>query len=264
MGNPSTEPFPLPDLTRRHPIAPWVFWPAAVLITGFSVVAIAFPDAAEAVFGTIQNSIVTTFNWYYVAIAAFFVGFAIFIGFSRFGDIKLGSDNDEPEFSTGSWFALLFAAGMGIGLVFYGVSEPLDHFVDPRPGVTGSPAQLAQQALTQTYLHWGLQAWAIYVVVGVAIAYAIHRRHRSISIRWTLEPLLGSRVNGALGNVIDVVALVGTLFGVATSLGLGILQIGSGLEAIGLPEFNDLARIGLIALISVFVLFSVLSGSAAA
>src|SRR6185369_3049080 len=110
----------------------------------------------EAMFGAIQSSIVNTFSWYYVLIAAFFVVFCLFLGFSRFGDIKLGRDDEEPEFSLLSWFSLLFAAGMGIGLVFYGVSEPLSHYADPRPGVSGTPAQLAQQALTQTYLHWGI------------------------------------------------------------------------------------------------------------
>lgn len=248
------------SVTTGRTIAPWVFWPAAVVIVGFSAFAIIFPETAETFFGAIQTSVVDSFNWYYVLIAAFFVGFAIFVGFSRFGDIKLGRDDDEPEFSTGSWFALLFAAGMGIGLVFYGVSEPLSHFVDPRPGVTGTEQQLAQGALTQTYLHWGVHAWAMYVVVGLALAYAIHRRRRPISIRWALEPLLGNRVRGAAGNVIDAVALVGTLFGVATSLGLGVMQMGSGLESVGFPEMNDLTLIGLIAIISVLVLFSVLSG----
>ncbi|POX68063.1 choline transporter [Microbacterium sp. Ru50] len=237
-----------------------MFWPAAVVIVGFSAFAIIFPTTAESFFGAIQTSIVDSFNWYYVLIAAFFVGFAIFVGFSRFGDIKLGRDDDEPEFSTASWFSLLFAAGMGIGLVFYGVSEPLSHFVNPRPGVTGTEQQLAQGALTQTYLHWGVHAWAMYVVVGLALAYAIHRRRRPISIRWALEPLLGNRVRGVAGNVIDVVALVGTLFGVATSLGLGVMQMGSGLEFIGLPPMNDAMLIGLIAIVSVFVLLSVISG----
>lgn len=257
-----------PDTSRegagalRRPIAPWVFWPAAAVVAVFSAFAIAFPSLAEAFFGAIQSSIVSSFNWYYVLITAFFVAFALFVGFSRFGDITLGRDDDEPEFSMGSWFALLFAAGMGIGLVFYGVSEPLSHFVDPRPGVAGTPAQLAQSALTQTYLHWGVQAWAIYVVVGLALAYAIHRRGRPISIRWGLEPLLGRRVSGATGNVIDAVALVGTLFGVATSLGLGVTQIGSGLESIGVPELDATMQIGLIVVISAFVLASVLSGVA--
>lgn len=245
---------------RARAIATWVFWPAAAVILVFSLFAIIFPAVAEEVFATVQTSIVNAFNWYYVLIAAFFVAFAIFLGFSRFGDIKLGKDKDEPEFSVGAWFSLLFAAGMGIGLVFYGVSEPLSHYVDPRPGVTGTPQQLAQSALTQTYLHWGVQAWAMYVVVGVALAYAIHRRGRPISIRWALEPLLGKRVQGTAGNVIDAVALVGTVFGVATSLGLGVTQIGSGLTAVGLPEITEVGQIGLIAVISLFVLLSVISG----
>jgi choline/glycine/proline betaine transport protein len=241
-------------------IAPWVFWPAATIVVVFSAFAILFPDAAEVFFDTVQTSIVNAFNWYYVLIAAFFVVFAVFIGFSRFGDIRLGKDDDEPEFSLGAWFSLLFAAGMGIGLVFYGVSEPLSHFVDPRPGVAGTPAQLAQSALTQTYLHWGIHAWAIYVVVGLGLAYAIHRRKRPISIRWALEPLLGKRVRGGWGNTIDAVALAGTMFGVATSLGLGVLQISAGLDSAGLFEPSLPLQIVLIAIITVFVLLSVLSG----
>ncbi|GGR13057.1 hypothetical protein GCM10010196_01990 [Agromyces mediolanus] len=237
-----------------------MFWPAAVVIVAFVVFALVAPDAAETVFGAIQSGIVNTFNWYYVLIAAFFVAVSLFFGFSRFGDIKLGRDDDEPEFSFPAWLSLLFAAGMGIGLVFYGVSEPLSHFVSPRPGVTGTPEQLAQSALSQTYLHWGIHAWAIYVVIGLALAYAIHRRRRPISIRWTLEPLLGKRVEGGWGHTIDVIALVGTLFGVATSLGLGVLQISAGLHAAGFAEPDEFTQVIIILVISVFVLFSVLSG----
>ncbi len=238
----------------------WVFWPAALIALSFSAFALIAPGLAEAAFGAIQSSIVNAFNWYYVLIAAFFVVFALSIGFSRFGDIRLGADDDSPEFSLGAWFSLLFAAGMGIGLVFYGVSEPLSHFVTPRPGLSGTPEQLAQAALSQTYLHWGVQAWSIYVVVGLGLAYAIHRRKRPISIRWTLEPLLGKRVRGGWGNTIDVIALVGTLFGVATSLGLGVLQISAGLDSIGLFEPSEPVQIAIIAVITVFVLMSVLSG----
>lgn len=241
----------------------WVFWPAAAVVLIFSAFAILAPRAAEAMFAAIQSTIVNAFNWYYVLIAAFFVAFALVMGFSRFGDIKLGRDDDKPEFSVGAWFSLLFAAGMGIGLVFYGVSEPLSHFVDPRPGVGGTPEQLAQQALTQTYLHWGVQAWSIYVVVGLGLAYAIHRRGRPISIRWTLEPVLGrKRVEGPWGHAIDVVALAGTLFGVATSLGLGVLQISSGLESAGLAEPTVGVQVAIIGVITVLVLLSVLSGVA--
>ncbi|MGV9194016.1 BCCT family transporter [Microbacterium sp. MC2] len=245
---------------RRSTIERWVFWPAAIVILSFSAFALIAPHVAEEVFNAIQSTIVNGFNWYYVLIAAFFVVFALFLGFSKYGDIRLGADDDKPEFSLGAWFALLFAAGMGIGLVFYGVSEPLSHFVTPRPGVTGTPEQLAQAALSQTYLHWGVQAWAIYVVVGLGLAYAIHRRKRPVSIRWSLEPLLGRRVHGGWGNVVDVVALVGTMFGVATSLGLGVLQISAGLDAAGLAEPTEMVQIAIIGVITVFVLASVLSG----
>ncbi|BDZ55377.1 L-carnitine/gamma-butyrobetaine antiporter [Agromyces marinus] len=237
-----------------------MFWPAAVVVIAFSGFALLAPHLAEAFFGAIQSSIVNAFNWYYVLIAAFFVVFSLFVGFSRYGDIRLGQDDDKPEFSLGAWFSLLFAAGMGIGLVFYGASEPLSHFVSPRPGVTGTPEQLAGFALSQTYLHWGVHAWSIYVVVGLGLAYAIHRRKRPLSIRWTLEPLLGRRVRGGWGNLIDVVALAGTLFGVATSLGLGVLQISAGLDAAGLVEPTETTQVVIIAVITVFVLASVLSG----
>jgi len=238
----------------------WVFWPAAVIVIVFVAFAMLLPDATEAAFDSVQASIVSNFNWYYVLLAAFFVAFCLWMGFSRYGRIKLGKDDDEPEFSLGSWFSLLFAAGMGIGLVFYGVSEPLSHFAQPRPGVTGTRDELAQQALSQTYLHWGVHAWSIYVVIGLALAYAIHRRGRPISIRWALEPILGRRVRGAWGNAIDVIALVGTLFGVATSLGLGVLQISAGLESAGIVESSELLNVGIIVVITGFVLFSVLSG----
>lgn len=248
------------ETTKPSTLKRWVFWPAAAVVIVFVTFALVAPGAAESLFKGIQSGIVNTFNWYYVLITAFFVVFCLFLGFSRFGDIKLGRDDDKPEFSLMAWFSLLFAAGMGIGLVFYGVSEPLSHFANPRPGVTGTPPQLAQQALTQTYLHWGIHAWSIYVIVGLALAYAIHRRKRPISIRWALEPLLGKRVQGGWGNAIDVIALVGTLFGVATSLGLGVLQISAGLDAAGLVTPSQTSQVVIIILISFFVLLSVLSG----
>lgn len=248
---------------RANHLARWVFWPAAAIIIVFVLFAAIFPDAATELFGAIQGNVIRWFGWYYVAAIALFVAFALWIGLGHYGNIKLGKDEDEPEFSVMSWFALLFAAGMGIGLVFFGVAEPLNHFASPRPGVEGSPLELAQQAMTQTYLHWGLHAWAIYVVVGVSIAYAVHRKKHPISIRWALEPLLGhKRVAGGWGNLIDVVALVGTLFGVAASLGLGVLQISAGLEQTNIVQATTMTQIGLILGIITLTIVSVVSGVA--
>ncbi|AZZ53364.1 BCCT family transporter [Rathayibacter festucae] len=253
---------PAADTTARPPqrLARWVFWPAAVITLSIAAFAIIAPDAATSVFASLQTTVVNTFSWYYVLIAAVFVAFAIWMGVSRFGDIKLGADDDEPEFSMLSWISLLFAAGMGIGLVFYGVAEPLTHFATPRPGVTGTETELAQSAISQTYLHWGVHAWSIYVVVGLALAYAIHRRKRPVSIRWALEPLLGRRVRGGWGNAIDVVALVGTMFGVATSLGLGVTQISAGLEASGIVDSSLTVQIIVIAVVTALTVFSLVSG----
>ncbi|MCJ1696499.1 BCCT family transporter [Rathayibacter caricis] len=241
-------------------LAPWVFWPAAALILAIVAFALLAPGTATAVFSSLQTTVVDTFSWYYVLLAAAFVAFAIWMGVSRFGDIKLGKDDDEPEFSMLAWISLLFAAGMGIGLVFYGVAEPLNHFSNPRPGVTGTEQQLAQSALSQTYLHWGVHAWSIYVVVGLALAYAIHRRGRPVSIRWALEPLLGRRVRGGWGNAIDVVALIGTVFGVATSLGLGVTQISAGLEAVGIVESSLTIQLVVIAVVIGLTILSLVSG----
>ncbi|WIE73429.1 BCCT family transporter [Curtobacterium sp. MCJR17_020] len=261
MPSTTSAPPPSPGTTTSE-VRRWVFWPAAVLVLGFVAFTLVSPSSAEAMFVGLQDGIVRNFSWYYVLIAAFFVGFSVFVGFSKFGDIKLGKDQDEPEFTTGSWFSLLFAAGMGIGLVFYGVSEPLSHFASPRPGVTGTESELAQQALTQTFLHWGLHAWAIYVVLGLALAYAIHRRGRPVSIRWALEPLLGNRVRGGWGNLIDVLALVGTVFGVATSLGLGVIQIGAGLENAGIADSGIVSQIVIIAAITAVTIVSLVTGVA--
>src|SRR5690606_331156 len=207
---------------RRTPsLAPLVFYPSLALIGGFVAVALLAPGAASRAFSAIQDTIVGTLGWYYVLLIASFVVFSLWLGLSRFGDVRLGRDGEPPEFGLGSWFAMLFSAGMGIGLVFWGVAEPLNHFAAPRPGFAGDPAATARHAMTQTYVHWGLHAWAIYVVAGLAIALAVHRRGRPISIRWALEPLLGRRAEGRRGALVGITAVVGPLFGAATSLGVG-------------------------------------------
>ncbi|MCB7136528.1 BCCT family transporter [Cellulosimicrobium marinum] len=237
-----------------------VFYPAAGLILLFVLTTVLFTDAVTSVMETLQQDVIGVFGWYYVLIVAAFVVFSVWMGVSRFGDIILGKDEEEPLFRLPVWFAMLFATGMGIGLVYWGVAEPLSHYVSPKPGVEGSDAVLAQAAMGQSFLHWGIHAWAIYVVAGLALAYAIHRKGRPVSIRWALEPLLGDRVKGWLGNVIDVVAIIGTVFGVATSLGFGVLQIAAGLGYLDVVEPGLALEIGLIAAITAVATLSVVSG----
>lgn len=255
------EPRNLKRARRKGVAAPRVFYPALIIIAASVIIAITFPDATETTLAALQESVVAGFAPYYLLVVGAFVVFAVWMGLSRFGDIRLGKDEEEPEFKLMSWFAMLFAAGMGIGLVFWGAAEPLTFFVNPKPGVEGDKAELAQAAMTQTYLHWGLHAWAIYAVVGLSLAYAIHRKGRPVSIRWALEPLLGERVRGTLGDVIDIVAIVGTLFGVATSLGLGVQQISAGLEHLGVvSEANNILLVVLITVITAIAVTSVVSG----
>ncbi|HEX6197515.1 MAG TPA: BCCT family transporter [Jiangellaceae bacterium] len=240
--------------------APRIFWPAAGLVLAFVLVTVIWPGRVEDLLQSAMDNVVGAFGWYYVLIVAAFVIFAIWMGLSRFGDIRLGKEDDEPEFGVRTWFAMLFAAGMGIGLVFWGVAEPLSHYANPKPGTDGSDIGLAQTALAQTYLHWGIHAWAIYVVVGLALAYAIHRRGRPVSIRWALEPILGDRVKGTAGDVIDIVAIIGTVFGVATSLGLGVLQIAAGFERIGWADTSTALQVILIVAITLLAVLSVATG----
>ncbi|MQA07941.1 MAG: BCCT family transporter [Pseudonocardiaceae bacterium] len=243
-------------------MAPRVFWPAAIIILAFVVFTVSAPGTAENIISAIQESIIGGFGWYYTLIVSAFVVFSIWLGLGHFGDIKLGPDDEEPEFSRFSWFAMLFAAGMGIGLMFFGVAEPLTHFASPKPGTGGgTPGENAQQALVQTFLHWGIHPWAIYVVVGLGIAYMVHRKNQPISIRWILRPVFGDRVKGWIGDVIDIAAIVGTLFGVATSLGIGVTQIGAGLNFLEvIEEPGNLTYVILIGAITLLAITSVVTG----
>ncbi|MBF6177734.1 BCCT family transporter [Nocardia otitidiscaviarum] len=221
------------DTSAIHPrsaVEPRVFWPAAIVVVAFTVYAIVFRETAAEQAKALQDNVIGGMGWYYIVIVSLFVVFAIWLGLGRFGDITLGDDGEPAEYSITAWLAMLFAAGMGIGLVFWGVAEPLFHYDDPRPGVGDTDAQRADAAMVQTFLHWGIHPWAIYVVVGLAIAYSIHRRKRPVSIRWALESLAPERIRGWRGDLIDIVAVIGTVFGVATSLGLGVLQISAGLN----------------------------------
>ena len=257
--------------------APWlssvhgpVFWPAALLILGFVVWGAFGADQNEegeltgslgSAIGTVRDGIVSNLGWYYILVVTGFVVVALIFGMSRMGNIKLGKEDDKPEFSTKAWFAMLFSAGMGIGLVFFGVAEPMYHLAGPKPGVEGTPQELGDAAMTQTILHWGVHAWAIYVVIALAIAYSVYRKGRSISLRWVLEPIFGDRVKGWLGDLIDVLAILGTVFGVATSLGLGARQIAAGLDELNIvSDAGDTLLVTIIVVITLIAITSVVTG----
>src|SRR5690625_80248 len=260
----------------RGNVAPAVFWPSLILVLAFALFAIVFPQAADTALTGTQNWIVGNLGWFYQIVIAVFIVFAIVIAFSKFGKIRLGKDGEKPEFGVFSWFAMLFAAGMGIGLVFYSVGEPLTFATSgPKPGwpgtetnadgvtsvIPGMEIDVAQLAMAQTFVHWGLHPWAAYAVIGLALAYAIHRRGRPVSIRWALEPIFGDRVKGWVGDVIDVLAVFGTLFGIATSLGLGVQQISSGMMAMGVvDDASNTLLVILVVVITFLATASVITG----
>ncbi|MGA9871644.1 MAG: BCCT family transporter [Rhodococcus sp. (in: high G+C Gram-positive bacteria)] len=240
-----------------------VFIPASIIIFAMIAFAVVFAGTAEGAFESLNEGITDGVGWWYILSATIFVVFALYCGISRVGNIRLGRDDEKPEFGVLSWFAMLFSAGMGIGLVFYGVAEPLSHYVTPPEAgrVAGSTDAAANQAMELTMYHWGLHAWAIYVVVGLGLAYMTYRKGRPLSVRWILEPLLGrQRIEGPIGHAIDTVAIIGTLFGVATSLGFGVQQISAGLEYLGWIETNNWLIVVLIVFVTALATFSVVSG----
>ncbi|WP_252107006.1 MULTISPECIES: choline BCCT transporter BetT [unclassified Halomonas] len=215
--------------TRPGGINPPVFYPAAALISLFSLFAILAPETAGRVFGSLQDWIIDTFGWFYLLAMGVYLVLALVLALSRYGNFKLGPDHSEPDFSYLSWFAMLFSAGMGIGLIFYGVAEPIFHLANPPVGEAGSAAA-ARDAMRLTFFHWGLHVWGVYAIVALALAYFSFRHGLPLRISSALYPFIGKRIYGPIGNAVDVFAVFGTMFGIATSLGLGVLQINSGLN----------------------------------
>jgi choline/glycine/proline betaine transport protein len=240
-------------------INPPVFFVSAGLILAFALFGALTPELASRVFAEAQALIVADFGWFYIAAVAGFLVFVLFLMFSRYGDVKLGPDDSEPDYSYLSWFAMLFSAGMGIGLIFFGVAEPIQHYALPPVG-EGRTIESARQAMVLTFFHWGLHAWAIYIVVGLALAYFAFRRGLPLTIRSALYPLIGDRIYGPIGHAVDIFAVLGTMFGVATSLGLGVLQVNAGFSYLfGLPS-NTLVQLVLILAITGMATLSVVMG----
>jgi choline/carnitine/betaine transport len=203
-------------------------------------------------------------GWLFVVTASGFVVFILYLALSRYGAIPLGRDDEEPEFRAVSWVAMMFSAGMGIGLMFFGVAEPLSHLVTPPPGTGGvNDPDVVKNAMATTLFHWALHPWAIYAVVGLAIAYGVYRKGRLQLVSTAFEPLIGERANGPWGKVIDMLAIFATLFGSAASLGLGALQIRSGLQIVGgIGETGNAVLIMIIAVLTVAFVLSAVSGVA--
>lgn len=210
-------------------VNPRVFWISFWIIMGFVAVSLTNVDAMGASFTTALGFIADRFGWFYILSVSVFLGFVVTLLFSRHGDIRLGGPGARPEFSTWSWFAMLFSAGMGIGLLFYGVAEPMYHYASPPIGEANT-LEAARTAMTVTFFHWGLHAWGIYALVGLALAYFSFNKGQPLTIRSALRPVLGKYTDGALGDAVDIFATVATLFGLATSLGLGVQQINAGLH----------------------------------
>ncbi|KAA0679742.1 BCCT family transporter [Roseomonas genomospecies 6] len=236
-----------------------VSFTAGGLILLFVVLAATFTESFGARVSALQATIVGNFGWFYILTVAGFLLFSLWLFFSPYGSIKLGKDGEEPEFSYPSWFAMLFSAGMGIGLLFYGVAEPILHFSNPRVGEAGTP-DAAREAMNLAFLHWGLHAWGIYIVVGLSLGYFAYRHDLPLTIRSALYPLLGDRLRGWPGHLVDIVAIFGTLFGIATSLGLGVMQINAGLDYLGLVGVGTVQQMVLIAVITAIATVSAVSG----
>jgi choline/carnitine/betaine transport len=272
LKSPAGDPIPHPALDRepetqgtdKDGLDKVVFGISAAVAVAFLLWGMISTDSLSTASGDALGWVMGNTGWLFVLTSSAFVVFVIWLAASRYGNIPLGRDDEEPEFRTISWIAMMFSAGMGIGLMFYGVAEPISHLAAPPPG-TGEAgnADAVQNAMATTLFHWTLHPWALYAMVGLAIAYGVYRKGRVQLISAAFEPLLGKRANGGLGKAIDIFAIFATLFGSATSLGLGALQIRTGLEIVGgIGKTGNAVLIGIIALLTAAFVVSAVSGVA--
>jgi choline/glycine/proline betaine transport protein len=236
-----------------------VFISASSIIIALLLYTGALPKQAQNVFNIIQAGIIENGSWFYVLTVAFIFFFVIFLGLSRYGDIRLGPDHSTPDYSFSSWLSMLFAAGMGIGLMFFGVAEPLMHYLSPPTAETGTVAA-AQEAMKMTFFHWGLHAWAIYAIVALVLAYFSYRHNLPLTLRSALYPLIGDRIYQWPGHLVDVFAVVSTVFGVATSLGLGASQVNAGFSYLFGIEVSITNQIIIMCGITTLAVISVATG----
>lgn len=243
----------------KYDIHPWVFFGGAAIIILGVIFCLALGDTANTIFGNIQSWISNATGWFFVLVMNTVLIFCVILMLSKYGALRIGGPEAEPEFSTLSWFAMLFSAGMGIGILFYGVAEPMFHFAANPFTDPGTP-EAAQKAMDLTFLHWGFHPWAVYALVGLGLAFFGFSEGLPLSIRNVFYPLLGNKIYGPLGNLIDILATVSCLYGVATSLGLGVQQVNAGLSHLfGIPQ-NSIIQCILIAGITALATWSVVRG----
>lgn len=242
---------------------PTVFAVSGLFIISVIIWAFLAPNTISVVGSTSLAWVTTNFGWLFSLLAAVVLGYMLILGYSRTGGVRLGADDEQPEFSTISWVAMLFSAGMGIGLLFFGAAEPLAYFTNVPYGfdVASGSREAANAAIAQTILHWGVIPWAFYALVGGAIAYSAYRRGRTPLISAIFEPVFGEKTTGPMGAVIDIFAIIVTLFGTAVSLGLGAVQIGQGIQIVmGGGEIGNEFIVGIMAILTVAFILSAVSG----
>ncbi|MEI7216680.1 choline transporter [Pectobacterium carotovorum] len=245
--------------TQRDRLNPVVFYTSAGLILTFSLMTMLFNQEANDWITHALNWVSATFGWYYLLAATLYIVFVIFIASSRFGSIKLGPEQSKPEFSLMSWAAMLFAAGIGIDLMFFSVAEPITQYMMPPEG-QGQTIEAARQAMVWTLFHYGLTGWSMYALMGIALGYFSYRYNLPLTIRSALYPIFGKRINGPIGHSVDIAAVLGTIFGIATTLGIGVVQLNYGLKVLfQIPE-NLTVQASLILLSVIMATVSVTSG----
>ncbi|QDY43989.1 choline transporter [Candidatus Pantoea soli] len=248
-----------PPASEKDRINPVVFFTSAGLILTFSLVTILYSDLAAGWIQTAVNWVSSTFGWYYMLAATLYIVFVIYMACSRYGAIKLGPEQSKPEFSLLSWSAMLFAAGIGIDLMFFSVAEPVTQYMQPPEGA-GQTLEAARQAMVWTLFHYGVTGWSMYALMGIALGYFSYRYNLPLTIRSALYPIFGKRINGPIGHTVDIAAVIGTIFGIATTLGIGVVQLNYGLKVLfDVPE-GLTAQMALIVLSVVIATISVTSG----
>jgi len=244
-------------------IHPQVTIISSIIMVTFLVLTLMFRERADGLFAKAMEAITTNAGWFLILAANIFIIAALFFAFSRFGKLRIGGKEARPEFTTPAWFAMLLSAGMGIGLMFWSVGEPIYHYLSPMPmftGIEGETPEAALAAMATTFFHWGIHPWAIYAIVGLGLAFFAYNRGLPLTIRSIFYPIIGNRIYGFWGNVIDILSVLATLMGLATSLGLGVQQVNAGLNFLFDVPINTTIQVLLIAGITGLATLSVIAG----